>query len=431
MKKFLALMMALSLLFALTACDSKQMAPASEKSDTATTTLAEAEATSSAETTAAPEESEEVSLSDWEGEWNSLGAYLDDPELQDSFAEMAEKHGETIDEVKAEIQEQYGLPFGALKVEGNQMIFFEGKASESKEIETVAYKYLKSHAIEHGGNTYYWYIFQAEGDATYPIIFLMPAHGEDSLLHFHMRYGDDIQELLKKDDWYPTLVKPNATMEQLAEVFAHHDGDHDHDHDHEHGDEHGDHDHDHEHGDEEGHEHEAPERVVLEDVSLADWEGEWNSMSSYIEDEELAEAFAASAKAEKKSVEELKKSYLEKYKIDFEAMVFTEDSIAFYDKRLKDEGKENAKLKYHYLESYKMKHGKYNIEWHVFEAEEGGEYKYIMLMPVHGEETLAHFHMRYGDDVEKMLEAEDWYPTFIKPSTSYEQLADVFGPDKD
>ncbi|MDO5738449.1 MAG: ZinT/AdcA family metal-binding protein, partial [Eubacteriales bacterium] len=194
----------------------------------------------------------------------------------------------------------------------------------------------------------------------------------------------------------------------------------DHDHDHEHGDEAHDHDHDHDHA--------APERVVLDDVVLEDWEGEWNSMSAYLNDEELQEALEAHAKAEGETVDEIKAEYLEKYKIDYETMVFAGDTITFYDARLNKDGKEIAKSKYSYVESYKVEHGKHDIEWHVFEGEEGAKFKYLMLMPVHGEETLAHFHMRLGDDVEKMLGEDDWFPTFIKPTTTYDQLADVFGP---
>lgn len=49
---------------------------------------------------------------------------------------------------------------------------------------------------------------------------MMPVHGEEELIHFHMRYGSDENELLGMDNWYPTYVKPNSTLEQIADEIA-------------------------------------------------------------------------------------------------------------------------------------------------------------------------------------------------------------------
>ena len=46
---------------------------------------------------------------------------------------------------------------------------------------------------------------------------LMPVHGEEELVHFHMRYGKSLDELEKQDKWYPTFVKPESTMDQIAD----------------------------------------------------------------------------------------------------------------------------------------------------------------------------------------------------------------------
>ena len=42
---------------------------------------------------------EEVSLSDWDGEWNNMGSYLDKPGVQGDFKTLAKK--ENVDEKKA------------------------------------------------------------------------------------------------------------------------------------------------------------------------------------------------------------------------------------------------------------------------------------------------------------------------------------------
>ena len=40
---------------------------------------------------------------------------------------------------------------------------------------------------------------------------------EEALTHFHLRYGEDLDEILADEEWYPVLVKPNSTYDQLYE----------------------------------------------------------------------------------------------------------------------------------------------------------------------------------------------------------------------
>lgn len=66
-----------------------------------------------------------------------------------------------------------------------------------------------------------WDQFEATSkDAKYPVLIMMPIHGEESLTHFHMRYGKNIDELLKKDKWFPTYVKPSTTTDQLIDEIT-------------------------------------------------------------------------------------------------------------------------------------------------------------------------------------------------------------------
>lgn len=79
-------------------------------------------------------------------------------------------------------------------------------------------------------------------------------------------------------------------------------------------------------------------------------------------------------------------------------------------------------MKYKYKEMVTAKHGNFDTEWYAFEAEEDGDYQVLLMMPVHGEEALTHFHLRHGNSVEELLAMEDWYPTFVKPNSTYDQL---------
>lgn len=165
--------------------------------------------------------SDKVSLSEWEGTWNNMGAYLDQEELQPAFKTVAEKEKKTPEEVKAAYVEKRKCDFDGLVIEGDKATLLDGfKDKDGKEIETVEYEYSATHKVKHGNHDLEWVEFKAKGDAKYPVLLMMPVHGEESLTHFHMRYGSNAEELLKKDGWYPTFIKPNSTTEQLIEEIT-------------------------------------------------------------------------------------------------------------------------------------------------------------------------------------------------------------------
>ena len=91
-KKSLSLVALLSLGLMLTACqkDPKNDEPSSTnvsqemKKDDASNK-------SNDSSDADKEKSSEVSLADWEGEWNNMGGYLDKDEVQSAFKTLAEK----------------------------------------------------------------------------------------------------------------------------------------------------------------------------------------------------------------------------------------------------------------------------------------------------------------------------------------------------
>lgn len=159
-------------------------------------------------------------------------------------------------------------------------------------------------------------------------------------------------------------------------------------------------------------------------VSLKDWEGTWNSITAYFDKDEYKDAFEKLGKKDNKTADEAKKELTKKRKANFNGLVISGDTISFLDNFASENGKEMAKLKYTYVESHKVKHGNHELAWHVFETKDSQEYKYLLMMPIHGEEELTHFHMRYGKDVKELLAMEDWYPTFIKPTSTVEQISE-------
>lgn len=332
--------------------------------------------------------SEEDSLNEWEGVWNNYLSYFDDPAMEATLKEVAEKQGKSVEDLKKAQEESYKADFKAIEFKDGKIMYYDNfKDKGGKVIEEAEYAYKNTHKAKHGNHEFSWYEFEAKGDAKHKVLLLMDVHGEESLTHFHMRYGEDVKTILAQEKWYPTLVKETTTVDQIvSSVKA--AADHDH------------------------------------DVSMSDWEGTWNNMGAYLEREELQDAFKKLGEKDGKSADEAKAAYIEKRKCDFDGMVVKGDKVTLLDGFENENGKEIESVEYEFLETHKVKHGNHDLEWHAFKAKGDAKYPIMLMMPVHGEESLTHFHMRYGDDVKALLEKEGWYPTFVKPNTTNEQLVE-------
>ena len=162
-----------------------------------------------------------------------------------------------------------------------------------------------------------------------------------------------------------------------------------------------------------------------EKVSLSDWEGKWNSMEGYLDKEEVQDAFKTLAEKENTDQETAKKAYLEKRKCDFKGLEIEGEKAKFYQEFPEDSSNESKEVEYKFIDKKEVKHGSHMLEWDIFEAvSPDAEYKYLLMMPIHGEESLTHFHMRYGNDVDELLEKDGWFPTFVKPNTTDSQIID-------
>lgn len=162
--------------------------------------------------------------------------------------------------------------------------------------------------------------------------------------------------------------------------------------------------------------------VAEDEVELSEWEGSWNNMAAYLDDEELEVAFEELAERDGVSVEEARAAYLEDRVINFDGLIVEGNKAIFLNGFEDDGGETIEEMEYEYLEMLVAKHGNFDTEWYAFEAKEESDYPYLLLMPVHGEEALTHFHFRYGESLDEILELEDWYPTFVRPESTYDQI---------
>lgn len=171
-------------------------------------------------------------------------------------------------------------------------------------------------------------------------------------------------------------------------------------------------------------EEESKDSESEEITSLTAWNGDWNNMGAYLDKEEIQLAYEKIAEKEGTSAEEEKEKYIEKRKTDFDGMSIEGEKITLYDGFKSDGANEIASSEYTYKGTEKTKMGRHDLVWSIFEAnDESAPYKYFLMMPVHGEDGLKHFHLRYGnEDPKELLEKESWFPTMIVPESTTEQI---------
>ena len=160
------------------------------------------------------------------------------------------------------------------------------------------------------------------------------------------------------------------------------------------------------------------------DASLADWDGTWRNMTSFLseDDEGLREALKHVAEEHDMTVDE----YIEHEKeesVPFEKMVIDSnaETITFYELYRDTDGKT---AKYTYKEALEFTHGGANFYWYVFETKDASEHPIVLLMEIHGEENMAHFHVRAAKSVDEAMKDEHWYPTFMDENIPLSMIAE-------
>lgn len=163
--------------------------------------------------------------------------------------------------------------------------------------------------------------------------------------------------------------------------------------------------------------------------SIADWEGLWNSLDTYLDDEGLAEAYATLAERDGGTAEEVQESFQTRYQSDIISLKIEGDTVTFYSAVQGAEASDADKIAeatYTYVAEMPTEMG---FSFHQFAADGESEYPVLLLIEV-GEdvpgETMRHFHFRYGSDVDELFAIEGWYPTMVKSDSAIELISNDF-----
>ncbi len=342
---------------------------------------------------AAKEDNKGVALSVWEGKWVNYASFVDTDEVKAVFKGM-----DKGEEFKANLIKKNDVGFNRMEVQGNTIKFLD-QAKDGKIISESEYEFVKDHKGQHGKTEINWHEFKAKDEkAKFPTLLLLEPHGEEVMLHYHFKAGsgDAAAMLADKSVLTGTFVKEDINPAQIANGIKMHM---------------------------ESQKKKAEEggKAAMK-AELKDWNGEWNNIEGYLDKPEVMKALEEKAKKEGKKLEDIKKEFTDSRHLPFKGLKVDGDSLTLYDGFISESGKEMAKLNYKYVESHSVKHGNSELFWHVFETKDNEEYKYVLMMPVHGEEEIVHFHMRYGKDIKELLGKEDWYPTMVSPSSTMDQV---------
>jgi zinc transport system substrate-binding protein len=157
------------------------------------------------------------SLTDWEGDWQSVYPYLEDGTLDEVFAHKAEHEGDkTAEEYKEYYTEGYQTDVERIVIEdeGNVTFHKNGKQSRGK-YQYDGYEILTYDA----GNKGVRYIFKLEGESEgLPRYIQFSDHSIDptDAGHYHLYWGDDREALLDEVVNWPTYYPSNMDGHDIA-----------------------------------------------------------------------------------------------------------------------------------------------------------------------------------------------------------------------
>lgn len=194
--------------------------------------------------TAFADPTEAVTLADWAGTWNNYAGFFDQADFLNAAKAHLKDSDKKLEDVLTPYREMMKADFQAMTIDGDTITMLDDFSMEKGNVVSQsAYAFVQAHTTMYGEFEVVWYEFKATGESKYPVMLMTPphGHGDEGMIHFHFRYGDDVQQLLAKEneEWYPTFVVNTTTVDQLVDELFHHDeheehNDHDHDHDHKH-----------------------------------------------------------------------------------------------------------------------------------------------------------------------------------------------------
>jgi zinc transport system substrate-binding protein len=162
------------------------------------------------------------SLSDWEGDWQSVYPYLQDGTLDEVFAYKVERKGDmTAEEYKEYYKEGYQTDVERIVIQEDTVTFFKNGEEYSGEYIYDGYEILTYEA----GNRGVRYIFKLEEKAEgLPQYIQFSDHSiyPTEAGHYHLYWGDDREALLDEVTNWPTYYPLEMDGHDIAHEMMEH-----------------------------------------------------------------------------------------------------------------------------------------------------------------------------------------------------------------
>jgi zinc transport system substrate-binding protein len=105
-----------------------------------------------------------------------------------------------------------------MEIKGNTVVFYKTPQSAAPSDNDIAYtgEYKDLGDVDINGRI--WRHFQTGLDLPYTHLLLLPAEADapgKTMMHFHFRYGKDLETLRNAEGWYPTMTLYDSTDDLL------------------------------------------------------------------------------------------------------------------------------------------------------------------------------------------------------------------------
>jgi zinc transport system substrate-binding protein len=161
-------------------------------------------------------------LSDWTGTWNNFSSYFENPGIAKAYEILAEREGKSPEEIKARYAAgpTYQCDIAAMEIQGDAITFYSKTqyvAGAASNIAAKATYVYKGEVSTNGGNVK-WKHFETSDTVPYKHFMALPAEADipgETMIHFHFRYGDDLDKMLAAEGWFATMIAYDSVMDLL------------------------------------------------------------------------------------------------------------------------------------------------------------------------------------------------------------------------
>jgi zinc transport system substrate-binding protein len=165
-------------------------------------------------------------LSDWTGTWNNFSSYFDNPGITRAYEILAEREGNSPEDVKSRYVAgtMYKCDIAAIGINGDSITFYTEKQCVTDAASNIAYTARFAYKGEvstsnAAGRVWTWKHFETTDNAPYKHFIMLPAEADipgETMIHFHFRYGNDLDQLLAADGWFATMIAYDSTIDLLV-----------------------------------------------------------------------------------------------------------------------------------------------------------------------------------------------------------------------